>query len=50
MSIEHDLDVCIVFDSSFNEDTILEKELVLIQSILPEVLKEILIQAEINKE
>ena len=50
MSIEHDLDVCIVFDSSFNEDTILEKELVLIQSILPELLQEIIAQAEVNEE
>lgn len=50
MSIKHDLDVCIVFDSSFNEDTILEKELVLIQSILPELLQEIIAQAEVNKE
>lgn len=50
MSIEHDLDVSIVLDSGFEEDTIMEKELVLIRSILPEILQEIMIQTEINKE
>lgn len=50
MSIEDDLNVFIVLDSSFKEDIILEKELVLIQSILPEILQEIMIQSEMNKE
>lgn len=50
MSIKQDLSVSIVLDSSFHEDNILEDELVLIRSILPELLQEILIQSEINKE
>lgn len=50
MSIKQDLSVSIVLDSSFHEDHILEEELVLIRSILLELLQEILIQAEINKE
>lgn len=50
MSIKHDLDVCVVFDSNFHKDSIMEKELILIQSILPELLQEIIIQTEINKE
>jgi len=50
MSIEQDLEVSIVIDSSFQEDDIMEKELVLIKSILPEILQEIMIQTEINKE
>lgn len=50
MRIEPHLDVCVVFDSSFQEKSIMEKELALIQSILPELLQEIMIQTEINKE
>jgi hypothetical protein len=50
VSIEHDLDVCVVFNSSFQEESIMEKELVLIQSILPQLLQEIMIQTEFNKE
>lgn len=50
MRIKHDLDVSVVFDSDFHEDSMMEKELVLIQSILPEVLQEIIVQAEANKE
>mgnify|MGYP000902565026 CR=1 FL=1 len=50
MSIEQDLEVSIVIDSSFQEDDIMEKELVLIKSILPEIMQEIMIQTEINKE
>ncbi|MCP5245556.1 MAG: hypothetical protein H6937_06240 [Burkholderiales bacterium] len=50
MSIEHDLDVSLTFDSNYDEDTIMENELVLIQSILPELLQDIMIQTEINKE
>ena len=48
MSIEQDLEVSIVFDSGFQEDDIMEKELILIKSILPEILQEIMI--ETNKE
>lgn len=50
MSIKQDLSVSIVLDSGFYEDNIMEEELVLIRSILPELLQEILIQSEINKE
>lgn len=50
MSIKQDLSVSIVLDSSFLENNIMEEELVLIRSILPELLQEILIQTEINKE
>lgn len=50
MCIEQKLDVCFVFDSNFDEDTIMENELVLIQSVLPELLQDILIQVEMNKE
>lgn len=50
MSIKQDLFVSIVLDSGFHEDHIMEEELVLIRSILPELLQEILIQTEINKE
>lgn len=50
MSIKQDLSVFIVLDSSFQEENIMEEELVLIRSILPELLQEVLIQTEINKE
>ena len=44
------LGISISFNPDLQEQSVLEGELILIQSILPEVLKEILIQAEINKE
>lgn len=50
MSIEQDLEISIVFDDDFQQDDIMEKELILIKSILPEILQEIMIQSEINKE
>lgn len=46
----NNLEISIFFNPDLQEQSILEGELILIQSILPEVLKEILIQAEINKE
>lgn len=50
MSIEHEFEVSIVYDSNFQSESVMEKELILIKSILPEVLQEIMIQSEINKE
>jgi hypothetical protein len=50
MRIEQKLDVCLVFDSNFDEDTIMKNELVLIQSVLPELMQDIMIQADIDKE
>ncbi len=50
MNVEPDLDFTIAFDSEFQEDAVTAKELILIRSILPEVLKEIAFQAELNKE
>lgn len=50
MSVELDLDVSIVFSPDFCEDAITERELILIRSILPQVLQEIALQAELNKE
>ena len=50
MCIEQKLDVCLVFDSNFDEDTVMENELILIQSVLPVLLQDIITQTEINKE
>jgi hypothetical protein len=50
MCIEDDLHVSIIFDSSFHEDIIMEEELFLIRSILPEILQEIIAETESNKE
>lgn len=50
MRIENDISFSIILESDFHEDIITEQELVLIQSILPEVLEEIIAQAEANKE
>ncbi len=50
MRIEQKLDVCLVFDPNFDEDTIMKNELVLIQSVLPELMHDIMIQVEIDKE
>lgn len=50
MSVEPDLDISIAFDPEFQEDEVTARELTLIRSILPEVLKEIAFQAELNKE
>lgn len=50
MSIKNDLTVSVIFDSSFHEDIIMEDELFLIRTILPELLQEIVTETEINKE
>ena len=50
MSIEQEFEVSIDYDSNFQQESVMEKELTLIKSILPEVLQEIMIQSEINKE
>ncbi len=50
MCIKNDLTVSIIFDPSFNEDIIMENELSLIRSMLPEILQEISIETETNKE
>lgn len=50
VSVEPDVEVSIVFDLHFCEDSLTERELILIRSILPEVFKEITFQAEPNKE
>ena len=50
MSIEDDCHVSIIFDSSFHEAIIMEKELFLIRSNLPEILQDIITETEINKE
>lgn len=50
MSIEQELEVSIDYDSNFQQESVMEKELTLIKSILPEVLQEIMVQSEINKE
>jgi len=50
MCIEDDLHVSIIFDSSFQEDIIMEEELLLIRTILPEILQDIITETEINKE
>ena len=50
MSVKNDLTVSIIFDSSFHEDIIMEDELFLIRTILPEILQEVIIETEINKE
>ncbi|MBL8499327.1 MAG: hypothetical protein JNL77_01885 [Nitrosomonas sp.] len=50
MSIEQEFEVSIDYDSSFQQEDVMEKELTLIKSILPEILQEIMIQSEINKE
>ena len=50
MSIEQEFEVSISCDSNFLQEDVTEKELILIKSILPEILQEIMIQSEINKE
>jgi len=50
MRIEHDLDVSLTFDSNYDDDTVMENELVLIQSVLPELMQDIMIQDENDKE
>lgn len=50
MSIEQEFEVSIDYDSNFQQEDVMEKELTLIKSILPEILQEIMIQSEINKE
>lgn len=50
MNVEPDLDFYIAFDPEFQEDAVTTRELTLIRSILPEVLKEFAFQAELNKE
>ena len=50
MNVEPDLDFSITFDPEFQEDAVTARELTLIRSILPEVLKEIIFPAELNKE
>lgn len=50
MSIEQEFEVSIDYDSNFQQEDVTEKELILIKSILPEILQEIMIQSEINKE
>lgn len=50
MSIEQEFEVSIDYDSNFQQESVMEKELTLIKSILPEVLQEIMVQSEINKE
>ncbi len=50
MSIKHDLNVSIIFDPSFHNDIIMETELTLIRSILPEILQEVIVQTELDKE
>lgn len=49
MSIEQEFEVSISYDSNFLQEDVTEKELILIKSILPEILQEIMIQTEINK-
>ena len=50
MSIEQEFEVSIDYDSNFQQENVTETELILIKSILPEILQEIMIQSEINKE
>jgi len=50
MSIEQEFEVLIDYDSNFQQEDVMEKELILIKSVLPEILQEIMIQSEINKE
>lgn len=50
MNDANDLIITLFFDPAFQEEAIMKEELSLIQSVLPELLKDIMIQAEIDKE
>lgn len=46
MGSELNLAIYLVFDSGFREDTIAEEELTLIRSILPQIIRDIAVNAE----
>ena len=50
MSEQQDCEVCIVPISKLNENKVSESELRLLSSFFPEILKEAMIQAELEKE
>lgn len=50
MSIEREFEVLISYDSNLLQEDVMEKELTLIKSMLPEILQEIMIQSKINKD
>jgi hypothetical protein len=50
MSQELELNIALIYNPEFHENNVSEAELSLLSSILPELLKEMAIQLELEKE